>query len=179
MGIRYYAYAFEAEHTEQALADPHRFLSADPLADAWGMEPGARIGHPTFVQAVAERDMLYLDKAWWHLQRLSAPDRVWGTARPAFRMFEGEVTEHDLGWTPWMRTLTPDEMPAISLDLEALACAPRVLVADIAEEWVWRMGASERDSDAEVAYVMQFLTRAHTFVSGLAQEGRGMVYMIG
>ena len=43
MGIRYYAYAFDADQTEAALADPHHFLSDDPLADAWGLDRGNAI----------------------------------------------------------------------------------------------------------------------------------------
>lgn len=63
MGIRYYAYAFDADRTAEALASPRLFLSSDPLADAWGLERGARCGAATFRQAVPDRDMLYLDKA--------------------------------------------------------------------------------------------------------------------
>lgn len=37
MGIRYYAYAFENDQTERVVADPRRFISDDPLADAWGI----------------------------------------------------------------------------------------------------------------------------------------------
>ena len=34
MGIRYYAYAVEADRIEDALECPSMFLSCDPLADA-------------------------------------------------------------------------------------------------------------------------------------------------
>ena len=50
MGIRYYAYAFDVDLTEQAARAPHSILSCDPLADAWGMEPGVRVGVATFEQ---------------------------------------------------------------------------------------------------------------------------------
>lgn len=53
MGIRYYAYAFDPEHTEQAFADPGSFIAVDPLADAWGFPPGASIATPSFEQAVS------------------------------------------------------------------------------------------------------------------------------
>jgi hypothetical protein len=33
MGIRYYAYAFDADMTTRALADPASFISDDPLAE--------------------------------------------------------------------------------------------------------------------------------------------------
>lgn len=39
MGIRYYAYAFDADMTARAQADPRSFISDDPLADAWGHAP--------------------------------------------------------------------------------------------------------------------------------------------
>ena len=33
MGIRYYAYAFDNDQTDRALANPRAFISQDPLAD--------------------------------------------------------------------------------------------------------------------------------------------------
>lgn len=89
MGIRYYAYAFDGDLTERALADPRSIVSGDPLADAWGMEPGAQSSIATFKQAIPERDMLYLDKAWGLLQAVTAPTAFDSVARPAYRMFEG------------------------------------------------------------------------------------------
>lgn len=35
-----------------------------PHGDALGLEPGFSVGATNFKQAVPERDMLYLDKAW-------------------------------------------------------------------------------------------------------------------
>jgi|GEM_PF-1519418 len=117
MGIRYYAYAFDGDLTEQVLADPRSALPEDPLADAWGFEPGARPGYVTGEQRVPERDMLYLDKAWRHLQHVAAPGETDTEARPAYRMFEGEVVMNGPGWEPWIRVLTPPELPAIARDL--------------------------------------------------------------
>lgn len=88
MGIRYYAYAFDSEQTENALADPLSVIGSDPLADAWGLEPGSS-GGVTDRQSVPERDLLYLDKAWPYLQGLTAPRPSSGAARAAYRMFEG------------------------------------------------------------------------------------------
>lgn len=90
MGIRYYAYAFDRENTEQAIADPYSILSDDPLADAWGLEPHVAVSYTTFEQSVPKRDMLYLDKAWSYLQEITAP----GDSEPrvAFAMFEGQVS---------------------------------------------------------------------------------------
>lgn len=166
MGIRYYAYAFDRELTEQALADPHSILSDDPLADAWGLEPGATVSAVTFEQAVPARDMLYLDKAWRELQFLTGPDQPGGAARPSYRMFEGQVTMNGYGWIPWVRTLRPDEMPAIARDLWAIDDAD----ADPDDAG---------DTGSEASYVVQYLRRARAFAAGLAAEGRGAVYMIG
>lgn len=172
MGIRYYAYAFDAEMTERALADPRSVLSDDPLADAWGLEHGFTVGTTNFEQSVPKRDLLYLDKAWSLLQALTAPDASGGAARPAYRMFEGQVTHTDTGWRSWVRALTPDEVVGIARDLEA--------IDDEHASARFREAASfGRDPDAEARYGRQYLGAARTFVSGLASEGRGMVYAIG
>lgn len=170
MGIRYYAYAFDADQTERALADPDSILSTDPLADAWGLEPGAVLSVMTGVQAVPHRDMLYLDKAWRHLQALTAPpgDVV---ARPAHRMFEGDVAWSDIGHAPWVRTLVPDEIPRISRDL-----------AVIREEEIARLPEIvpvHHDRKEEIAWVNHLLGRAREFMASLAADRRGMVYLIG
>ncbi|MGB4779173.1 hypothetical protein [Microbacterium sp.] len=170
MGIRYYAYAFDAEQSEQALADPDSILSDDPLADAWGLTPHAAVNYGvTFEQAVPKRDMLYLDKAWHELQSLTGPDRGGGVARPSYRMFEGNVTMEGYGWIPWVRTLLPAEMPAIARDLWAIDDADAAGAADPVS------GGSGASDD----YVVQYLRKARAFVAGLAADGRGMVYKIG
>lgn len=161
MGIRYYAYAFEGHQTEQALADPRAFIGADPLADAWGFEPGARVATVSFEQAVPERDLLYLDKAWRELQLLTRPDSPSGRPRPAYRMFEGQVQMCGDGWIPWVRALSPAELIDVADD-----------VADLADEL-------HADSFADRDYVLDFLQRARRFVTDLAAEGRGMAYLIG
>lgn len=168
MGIRYYAYAFGNDQTEAALANPRAFIGSDPLADAWGFEPHAMVATATLVQAVPEQDLLYLDKAWRHLQALTGPRSETGSARPAFRMFEGQVTMTDEGWIPWCRALVPDEVGLVARDLSDLA-------GDAAEEGLSRGGIC-RD---EAGYVLHYLNRAKAFVTGLAREGRGMAYMIG
>ena len=75
MGIRYYAYAFDADLAQRAVHDPDSILSSDPLADAWGLEPHASVSVATFEQVSPKRDMLYLDKAWSALQSLTRPMR--------------------------------------------------------------------------------------------------------
>ena len=172
MGIRYYAYAFDAKLTAQALSDPLSFLSDDPLADAWGFEHGATISVPTFEQAVSKRDMLYLDKAWRHLQYLTSPAEPGLAARPAYRMFEGDVAMHDMGWDAWVRTLTPPEVVTIAKDLDDITDGD--LQSGLGESHF-----RGRDRDGEVAYAMNYLQQARVFVSNPAAEGRGMVYMIG
>ncbi|MFA4841090.1 MAG: DUF1877 family protein [Agrococcus sp.] len=172
MGIRYYAYAFDAEATERALADPRSMVSDDPLADAWGLPHGFTVGTTDFQQSVPQRDLLYLDKAWPLLQALTAPGPGDSEARPAHRMFEGRVTSTDTGWHAWVRALSPDEVVDIARDL-----AP--IDSEQAAASLRAAARSGADPDAEAQYGAQHLGAASTFVSRLAAEGRGMVYMIG
>lgn len=173
MGIRYYAYAFDADMTERALADPRSMLSADPLADAWGMEPGFTIGATDFTQAVPKRDMLYLDKAWGLLQQLTAPATDTDETRPAHLMFEGRVTYNDdWGWDGWVRALTPEQVVEIAPDLDRIG-------DDEVKERLRGCALPDGRSDAEARYALQYLGKAREFVAGLAAEGRGMVYLIG
>jgi len=173
MGIRYYAYAFDADLAQQAIDDPHSILSSDPLADAWGLEPHAGMSVATFEQVSPKRDMLYLDKAWSALQSLTRPASDDAAVGTSYRMFEGEVTMHGLGWDPWVRTILPEEVPAIRDDLSAFD-EPRVRAW--AATWRSRHGA---DDGEELKYVLDYLRRAQEFVESLAADGRGMVYLIG
>ena len=120
MGIRYYAYAFDADLAEQAVEDPHSILSSDPPADAWGLEPHAAMSVATFEQVSPKRDMLNLDKAWSGLQSLTRPAPDEPAAGTSYRMFEGHVRMHDMGWDPWVRTILPEEVPSIRDDLCAI-----------------------------------------------------------
>jgi hypothetical protein len=172
MGIRYYAYAFDRAMTEQALLDPRSFISSDPLADAWGFEPGATVAVTNFEQSVAKRDMLYLDKAWSMLQRLTEPGSLDDQPRAAFRMFEGRVTGREWGWDAWVRALTPEEVVAIAHDLAGIDDAE-------ARARFVEIGCFGRHSDAEADYGMRYLRAARMFVTGLAAEDRGMAYLIG
>jgi hypothetical protein len=173
MGIRYYAYAFEVDLAQQALDDPHSILSSDPLADAWGLEPHATMSVATFEQVSPKRDMLYLDKAWPALQSLTRPTSGKPAAGSSHRMFEGSVTMHGLGWDPWVRTIRPEEVPAIRDDL----CA---IDEDRVRAWArtWR-SPHGADDEAELRYVLDYLGRAQEFVASLAADDRGMVYLIG
>lgn len=173
MGIRYYAYAFDPALTEQAVADPHSILSSDPLADAWGLEPHAMMSVATFEQVSPKTEMLYLDKAWSALQSLSRSRPDDPAAGASYRIFEGHVTMHDRGWEPWVRTILPEELPAIRDDLRTI---DEDRVRQWAATWHSRHGASDDD---ELQYVSEFLGRAQDFVESLAADGRGMVYLIG
>jgi len=164
MGIRYYAYAFDADKTELAVADPRRFLSDDPLADAWGMPHGAQVASPTFAQSVPETDMLYLDKAWSSLQALSTPMSRGARPRPCHRMFAGQVHMTDYGWEPCVRVVRPEDIPEIADDL-----------ADL----VRSVSAEAPDDDDDWRYVFQYLSRAAEFAAQIAATRRGFVYMIG
>ncbi len=173
MGIRYYAYAFEAEQTADALVHPRRYLSADPLADAWGFEPGARIGSGLYGQVVPKRDMLYLDKAWDELQDLTRERPGVHPERPSYRMFEGHVNVNagPPGWEPWVRVLAPEEMSPIAQDLSELC---RDLNAESPDESVASLWRCPSSAD----YVLPYLCKARDFTRGLVEDGRGMVYMI-
>jgi hypothetical protein len=168
MGIRYYAYAFHSDQTDDALANPEAFISSDPLADAWGFEPHATFASPTFEQAVPERDMLYLDKLWQELQLLTCPQRDDEPARPAYRMFQGDVTMSGLAWEPRYGVLVPAEMAQIAKDLS-------LLDDELETIGLGRVGLSGQMLDD----TRHFLRRACSFTEGLVVDGRGMVYMIG
>lgn len=81
------------------------------------MPHGAVDAVTNFEQSVPQAEMLYLDKAWSGLQRLTAPIDPEVVPRPAYRMFEGEVTPDELGWISWVRAVMPDDVPTIAADL--------------------------------------------------------------
>ncbi len=174
MGIRYYAYAFDNNQTEEALADPLTVIGSDPLADAWGLESGFKQGVTYFGQSLAERDLLYLDKAWPFLQRLTAPPSPSAEARAAYRMFEGQVTYTNDGftWRPWVRALPPHEVALVALDLETISDHDLETGLD-------GFCSSRQALESELAYATQLLNRARGFVHAVASEGRGFAYMIG
>jgi hypothetical protein len=171
MGIRYYAYAFDPDLTAWALADPRSFLSADPLADAWGLEPGAAVSTATFRQSLPDTEMLYLDKAWPYLQALTAPSN--GEApRPAYQLFEGQVRMTDGGWESWIRALHPGLVDVVARDLSTITVSEA--------ETRFREVASHRpDPEEDVDYACHYLLRAQEFIGSLSATGRGLVYMIG
>lgn len=174
MGIRYYAYAFDSDQTGKALADPLTVIGSDPLADAYGLEPGFRQGVTDFRQSLPERDLLYLDKAWLYLERLTAPRSSGAAARAAYRMFEGQVTyaEDGFTWHPWVRALPPQDVASIARDLEA------VNDHDI-KAGLSGICSSGQVLGSELAYATAFLNKARSFVYAAASDGRGFAYLIG
>lgn len=138
-----------------------------------GLEPHASVSVTTFEQVSPKRDMLYLDKAWSALQSLTCSGPGNPAAGSSYRMFEGSVTMHDMGWDPWVRTILPEEIPAIRDDLCAFG---EDQVRTWARTWRSRHGA---DDDDELRYVLDYLRRAQEFVEALATDDRGMVYLIG
>ncbi len=158
MGIRYYAYPLPAEFVERAKIDPHLFMSADPLADAWGPAED----RPT---------MLYLDKCWSLLQRLTRPD-LDSSPRPAYRLFEGDVTfVHDgLAWIPWIRALDPGEVVEVAQDL----C---LLDSNDIRALFQRPDFRGRKDDFD--YLAQYLAEAQSFATRMSKAGSGLLYLIG
>lgn len=130
----------------------------------------AAVSVATFAQVVPKRDMLYLDKAWPALQALTRPTPDDGVVRAAYRMFEGDVTMHDMGWDPWVRTILPEEVPAIRDDLCAIGEAR--LQARI-------LGGRSGRAEDELRYTLDYLRLAQGFTESLAMDGRGFVYLIG
>jgi len=78
-------------------------------------------------------------------------------------MFEGKVTMHAYGWIPWVRAVTPDEVPAIAEDLADLRRGMR----------------DEEAAGADAEYLLTFLDRAVEFVADVAATRRGFAYLIG
>ena len=77
---------------------------------------------------------------------------------------------HGEGWDPWVRALTPSEVLSIAQDLDDISDA----------EVRQRLPDSPYvDRDLDVEYAVGYLRRARVFATNLADEGRGMVYLIG
>ncbi|MBE7323878.1 DUF1877 domain-containing protein [Nocardioides sp. Y6] len=169
MGIRYYAYAFDADRTEEALKDPMSVISDDPLADAWGMEPGFTVGVIGEREPAPERDLLYLDKAWSQLQWVVASLETQGDG--AYRMFVGDVSMTDRGWIPWSRTITPDEALRVRDGLAS--------ISDEDVERVLRRQGRRPPMGPDTDDLLHFLGKARAFVDQVVREGRGFAYMIG
>lgn len=118
------------------------------------------------------RGELDLDRAWIDLQRLTRPADG-QIARPAYRMFEGNLTfDSGLGAVPWVRVILPDEVPAVRDDL-------RVLISGFAI--ALRTGCEDYLPPATDCfdYDLSLLEQAELFTTCLVADRRGMVYVIG
>lgn len=168
MGIRYYAYPLDAEMAEQAVADPFSAFSRDPLADAWGLDPGAAVSRMDPERHPERREILSLDKAWGHLQALTRPESRGSAARPVYRMVEGDVVMQGdwCGWEPWLRALRPEEMPGIVEDLESIELTG---VASLLRERAF-LGA---DPEGEIGYAGEYFVQALEFATAMRNSGRG------
>lgn len=157
MGIRYYAYPLAPEFLERAATDPWAFVSDDPLADAWGPQESAP-------------EMLYLDKCWSLLQRLTRPD--YSRRRISYDLFEGRVTNTSRGHIPWIKVLTPHEVDEIARDLS-------LLDDDDVDEMVARDDFYSTRPDEDRGYIKDYLRAAQEFTVRMQQRGWGLVYLIG
>lgn len=163
MGIRYFACAYPHELIDTIYSEPMLAMTVNPTVESWSAE------HRT------ELPTLDLDKMWRSFQAVTAPAaRVTGYEypRPAYRMFEGHITEiysEGIGWFPWLRVISPDETAVISRDLASLD--PTLL----AHAERYNYGPSEHLNES----CAQFLRNARSFTEELAQHGHGFVYMIG
>jgi hypothetical protein len=127
------------------------------------MPHGAQIAVTNFEHSVPKTEMLYLDKAWSHLQAITRPSAMNRRRRPAYRMFEGQPAMHEYGWTPWVRALSPKEVLEIAEDLVELQPAVR----------------DDQIAHGGTRYVVDYLNRAVEFVTGVAASARGFAYLIG
>ena len=170
MGIRYYAYPVDGSLIEQARAEPLMFLSPDPLMDAWGgagdgwarshSEPRAATFTIGEVPESERPRMLYLDKTFSVLQQLFR-------GRPSYNLVAGAVRPCGMGWDPWIEVLGPDEVADIARDV--------VLIDPVADGDAALDGPMNWDAET----INSFVVRAQQFVTELATEGKGLVYMIG
>ncbi|MCO1338749.1 hypothetical protein BJH93_07585 [Kocuria polaris] len=163
MGIRYYAYTWPAEDLDMVLRNPRAALSDDPFDDVFLTPPDE------------QPDMLYLDKMWPDFQQLTSPAEH-EHPRPSYRMFEGNVSYcADEGWAcwyPWYRAIAPDETGVIARDLASITDA----------EVTARFGTGDapqsRHRNTRSALCAN-LDAARKFTERAAEQGRGLVYMIG
>lgn len=106
---------------------------------------------------------------------MTEPSGRAGESRPAYRMFEGDVTPLDdgEGWLPWVRAIPPDDVPRIVDDQDA------VTRADFIPRHTGHGTESMKEVDSDAEYVDFHLGRARRFLRGLEVSGRGFAYMIG
>ena len=114
--------------------------------------------------------MLYLDKCWREFQFMFRDH-----SGPAGTLFEGQVTTAPEGWHyAYTSVLDPIQVEEIAADLST------VTGEDI-HIWLegYRLFASDNPTRDDLDYVMGYLADAQEFTTRLAQDGDGLVYMIG
>lgn len=165
MGIRYYAYPVDPEHTATAAATPELFLGQDPLSDAWGLVP---IGDSIYaIDAKPRPEMLYLDKCWRLLQALTRPEE--GECRPAHILFAGYDRGGRYDYQPFLKALNPSEVAVAASDLATIGNEDLDrLFTRASPGWI-----GDRN------YLEQYMSQAVEFTTELRSRGWGMVYMIG
>lgn len=159
MGIRYYAYAFDASMTEFAMAHPRALVGGCPCAELWWMEREVPAGSRSRLFDPSEADCLDLDKAWSDLQRMTGRFDLEEAPRPAHAMFTGSVTWTDRGYLPWVAVIPPAQVAAIAEDLVRFR--------------------QEVEGTVHDEYVREYLSRAVEFAAHVALTGRGFAYSIG
>ncbi|MFC7625279.1 hypothetical protein [Microlunatus sp. GCM10028923] len=115
--------------------------------------------------------MLYLDKCWSYLQSLTRPD-FGGPSRPAYRLFEGNVTpvyDDRIAWIPWTRVLDPAEVGEVARDLALIDRGDvRMMLR--------RLPGARPD---DYGYVTHYLDDARKFTARMVEAGAGLAYLIG
>ena len=118
-----------------------------------------------------ERDVLDLDKAWSHFQRLfELNDRV------ALELVAGRVTDTPRGWISHQGLLSPEAVSLVARDLAT------VTSEDVREFLARRpsWGSSDEDRDRQdFGYLVEYLERAKVFTARAADQQRAITYFIG
>lgn len=161
MGIRYYAYPVPSSDIDAALANPEAFINADPLSDAWGLEP---LGPNHYAMGVNPRPrMLYLDKCWSLIQNLTLSE---DGPRPAYQLVAGHVPWSERGRRARYGALCNHELLLVADDLD-----------DIVKNDMDDFCAMLSDDEAE--YLRDYVAEARIFTRELAERGEGLAYVIG
>lgn len=171
MGIRYFGLAFDAALCDIARDHPERILRRDPWDGLAGVGCPPHCVHDPEDWLDTCRGKLYLERAWIDLQRLTRPADG-DVARPAYRMFEGDVA-FDAGWDeiPWVRVILPDDVVAIRDDLRLLISGFTIALRTGCEDYL------PPATDC-FDYDLSLLEQAELFASCLVADRRGMVYEI-
>ncbi|QGU02572.1 hypothetical protein CKALI_08560 [Corynebacterium kalinowskii] len=118
MGIRHDAYEIDPRFLELAELQSAKFFINSPQCDAhclilaWAM--GWQFEESPLNSPIVFDNWLSVDKAWRPFQQVLAP------SRPAYALFEGQVTHTESGWIPYFGIVYPDQLQAAVSDLKTL-----------------------------------------------------------